>query len=230
VSGFAVGDRVTTFDFKGSHAELRAVPAVQCWAIPAGWDSGVAATIPCGPGTVAHALKLADFEDGAGKTVLITGAGGGVGLVARAGARVIGTGTNHSSVDALRQYGLSDGIVTTGEPASEQVLDLFGGRKVDLLIDGVGGPALSDGLKTLRDGGKAVLIGVFGGWHEPLDAGFILRRCLSVIGCLLGVVVSEPANYRLIADLLKFAEQGRLYTPINAGFSFADVVAAYARA
>jgi NADPH:quinone reductase-like Zn-dependent oxidoreductase len=235
VSGFAVGDRVATFGFTGSHAELRAVPAGQCWEIPPGLDADVAATIPCGPGTAAHALKLAGLEDGAGKTVLITGAGGGVGLAAvqlaaRAGARVIGTGTNRSVLDTLRQHGLSDGIVTTGEPASEQVLDLLGGRKVDLLIDNVGGPALSDGLKTLRDGGKAVLIGVFGGWHEPLDAGFVLRRRLSVIGCLLGAVISEPANYRLIADLLKLAEQGQLYTPIDAGFSFSDVVAAHTRA
>ena len=235
VSGFAVGDRVATFGFMGSHAELRAVPAIQCWVIPAGLDAGTAATIPCGPGTAAHALKIAGFEDGAGKTVLITGAGGGVGLAAvqlaaRTGARVIGTGTNGNTLDRLRQHGLSDAIVTTGEPASEQVLDLLGGRKVDLLIDNVGGPSLSDGLNTLRDGGKAVLVGVFGGWHEPLDAGFVLRRRLSVIGCLLGAVISEPANYRLIADLLALAEQGGLYAPIDAEFALSEVAAAHARA
>src|SRR5271156_2540761 len=64
VEGFAVGQKVTTFNFKGSHAELRAVPAATSWIIPDGLDVRVAAAVPCGPGTAAIALQLSGLKHG----------------------------------------------------------------------------------------------------------------------------------------------------------------------
>lgn len=233
VQGFAVGQKVTTFNFKGSHATLRAVPASTCFIIPAGLDVKTAAAIPVGPGTSALALRLGGIKQG--DTVLITGAAGGVGigtvqLAAKAGARVIGTGTSRETLEKLRDYGLSDAIVIGDKPASEQIRDLLGGNNVDLLIDNVGGTALVDGLQVLKDGGHAVLVGVFGGLNQPIDAGHLLFHRQTVTGCMLGGVMGEPAVRALIDDLLRQALDGDLKVPLDATFPLSEAAAAHRRA
>jgi NADPH:quinone reductase len=130
VEGFAVGQKVTTFNFKGSHAELRAVPAAASWIIPDGLDVRAAAAVPCGPGTAAIALQLGGLKHG--EIVLIPGAAGGVGLAAvqlaaETGSRVIGTGTSRETLEKLREYGLADAIVLGNKPASEQIRNMLGG-------------------------------------------------------------------------------------------------------
>jgi NADPH2:quinone reductase len=233
VEGFTVGQKVTTFNFTGSHAELRAAPAATCWAIPHGLGAAEAAAIPCGPGTAALALRLGGLKKG--ETVVILGAAGGVGLAAvqiaaKAGARVIGTGTSVETLEKLRAYGLTDAIVVGEKSAGEQIRDLLGGDGADLLIDNVGGPALTDGLCALKDGGRAVLVGVFGGWNEPIDAGYLLLHRLSVIGCLLGVIMTEPDVHAMVGDLLLQAARGELKAPIDATFPLAQAASAHRRA
>src|SRR5271163_755965 len=233
VEGFTVGQKVTTFNFKGSHAELRAVPAATSWIIPDGLDVRVAAAVPCGPGTAAIALQLSGLKPG--ETVLISGAAGGVGLAAiqlaaKTGARVIGTGTSRETLEKLREPGLSDAIVIGGKPVWEQIRDLLGGGKVDLLIENVGGPSLVDGLQVVKDGGRAVVVGVFGGLNQPIDAVQLIVHRQTVIGCLLGPIVGEPATRALIDDLLKQAADGDLKVPIDATFALSEAAAAHRRA
>ena len=233
VEGFSVGQKVATFNYKGSHAELRAVPAATSFIIPDGLDVKVAAAIPVGPGTSVFALHLGGLKKG--ETVLITGAAGGVGLgtvqlAAKAGARVIGTGTSRESLERLREYGLTDAIVIGDRPASEQIRDLLGGNEVDLLIDNVGGTALVDGLAVLKEGGRAVLVGVFGGLSQPIDAGQLLFHRHTVVGCMLGGVMGDPPVRALIDDLLKQALAGELEVPIDATFPLSEAAAAHRRA
>ncbi|MEN4928750.1 SDR family NAD(P)-dependent oxidoreductase [Erwinia billingiae] len=233
VSGFSLGQKVTTFSWKGSHAELRAVPAGNCFVVPDGLDLGVAATIPVSAGTAAWVLELGALK--AGQTVLVLGASGGVGvaavqLAAKKGARVIGTGTRAESLEKLREYGLSDAIVTADKTAHEQVRALLDGKGVDLIIDNVGGDVLNDALQALNEGGRAVLVGVFGGRKTQIDAGQLLMRRQTVIGCLLGPIMGEPEPRKLIEELLNQALNGELNVPIDATFAFADVAEAHRRA
>ncbi len=233
VTGLSIGQRVATFQWKGSHAELRAVNAGHCFVVPDGLDIGIASTIPVGPGTAAYALNLGALTKG--QTVLVLGASGGVGLAAvqlasQAGARVIGTGTKAESLEKLKAYGLSDGIVTADKPASDQVRALLGGNEVDLIIDNVGGDALVDALKVLKDGGRAVLIGVFGGRSTMIDAGQILMHRHVIIGCLLGAAMTDPEARRLIEDLFPMARDGGLKVPIDATFPLSEAAAAHRRA
>ncbi len=230
---FAIGQKVVTFAFNGSHAEYRTAPAATCWPVPAGLDMKVAAAVHCGMGTAALALKQGGLK--AGQTVLIQGAAGGVGIGAvqlahRAGARVIGTGTNAASLERLRPYGLSDAIVASEGSTNDQVRALLGGKGVDLLIDNVGGPALTDGLKALNDGGCAVLVGLLGGKPEPIDPFDLLTRRKTVIGCLLGMVMAEPPVHAMIATLLERTASGELSVPIDAVFPLSEAAAAHARA
>ncbi len=233
VSGLRVGQRVTSFAFDGSHAELRVAPAATTFAIPDGLDMGVAAAIPCGPGTAALALQLGNVSSG--DTVLITGATGGVGnaavqIAAAKGARVIGTSRSRERLEKLRPMGLSDAIVIGDRPTSQQLREMTDGRGADLLIDTIGGDALTDGLLALADGGRAVMVGVIGGFNTPIDAGVLLVHRLTLTGCFLGPVMGEPATRALIEDLLFASAQGRFTVPVDARFAFADIAAAHRHA
>ena len=232
VHGFQPGQKVATFAFDGSHAELRVAPAATCWAIPDGLDPEVAATIPCGPGTAALALELGKLQSG--QTVLVTGAAGGVGLATvqlahRAGARVLGTGSNLAVMERVREFGLADIVTVGARPISDQVRDLLPDG-ADLLIDCVGGTALTEGLAALKPGGSAILVGVIGGMGTRLDPLDLILRRLTVVGCLLGPLMGEPKEHAMIADLLEMAARGALTVPIDASFPLSEAAAAHAHA
>lgn len=233
VEGFKIGQKVATFAFKGSHAELRTAPAATCWIVPEGLDMATAATIPCGPGTAALALELGRLQRG--QTVLVLGAAGGVGsaavqLAAAAGARVMGTGTSTETLEQLKPYGLTDAIVVGDKPVPEQVHKLLDGEGVDLLIDNLGGPAFEEALPALKDGGCMVLIGGLSGTNTQLDVSYLRMHRLTAIGCLLGTVMHEPHVRQIIADLLDKAASGELKVPIDSTFPLAEAAAAHTRA
>jgi len=91
----SVGQKVTSFDMGGSHAELRAVKATRTWVVPDGLDMAAAAALPISFGTAHHCL----FARGGlakGETVLVQDGAGSVGVAAiqlapRAGATVLAT-------------------------------------------------------------------------------------------------------------------------------------------
>jgi len=107
----------------------------------------------------ALALQLAAFKPG--QTVLITGAAGRVGiatiqLVAQAGGRAVGTGSDAQTLAALRECGLSEAIDTTAGAIDAQIRARLGGG-VDCLAENVGGKSLAEGLAGLTDGSALVL-------------------------------------------------------------------------
>ncbi|PDS63032.1 alcohol dehydrogenase [Rhizobium anhuiense] len=233
VEKFRAGQRVATFAFSGSHADLRVAPAATTFAVPDGVDIGVAAAIPCGPGTAALALSLGRLQPG--ETVLITGAAGGVGsaaiqIAAAKGARVVGAARSLAHLQTLKDLGLSD-LVTIGDsPVEGQVRSITGGRGADLLIDTIGGHVLLDGLSSLTDGGRAVMVGVIGGFNTPIDTGLLFEHRLTVTGCFMGPVMSDAGPRALIEALLQDCADGRFTVPIDARFALADIVAAHRQA
>jgi len=95
VSEFAVGDRVAAMTLVGAWAELVEVDAATAVRVPAGVTSADAAAVIVN-GVTAWRM-LSDARVCAGDSVLVHGAGGGVGtllvqLARRAGVRVLGTG------------------------------------------------------------------------------------------------------------------------------------------
>jgi len=124
VIGFAVGDRVFGGALSRAVADYVVTDATGTMAAlgahhtPDGLDDGTAATLAIAGCTAAAALAV--VNPGPGETLLVGGAGGGVGVFAvqlarRAGARVIGTGSA-TSAEALRALGAEpvaygDGLV-----------------------------------------------------------------------------------------------------------------------
>ena len=156
-TGFRVGDEVfglTDWYRDGSLAEFVAVEARNLATKPASLSHADAAAFPMAALTAWQALFVhADLK--AGQSVVIHGAGGGVGVLAvqlavGEGARVIGTGRAQAR-ELVLQLG------------AEQFLDLahdpFGDVKgADVVFDLIGGDVLHRSTPMLRPGGTIVSV------------------------------------------------------------------------
>lgn len=234
VTGFRVGQKVASFGFGGSHAELRAVPAATSWVIPDDMDPAQAAASVVGVGTALDALQLGELK--ADDRVLITGAAGVVGVAAiqiarQAGARVLGTSSSAASLEALKDYGLTDPILLDGRaPLAEKVQAVLGEDGATLLIDNVGGNALTEALDALRKGGRAVLVGAAEGGQKNLDSSTVLLRRLRLTGCFLGPIMGQSPQREMVADAIAMVASGKVRIPVDHVFPLSQAAAAHSRA
>jgi NADPH:quinone reductase-like Zn-dependent oxidoreductase len=157
-----VGDRVVAITRFGGYADSVVVPALFAFPIPDALDDAAAAAIPVNYLTALIALyRLANI--GAGETVLIHGAGGGVGIAATQlaklrGARIIGT-ASAAKHDAIRQQGVDHAIDYRGADVASEVRRLTDGRGVDVVLDPIGGKSFADSYRLLAPLGRLVMYG-----------------------------------------------------------------------
>jgi NADPH:quinone reductase-like Zn-dependent oxidoreductase len=156
-TGFSIGDEVfglTDWYRDGSLAEYVAVEARNLAAKPASVSHVDAAAFPMTALTAWQALFVHGHLK-TGETVLIHGAGGGVGTMAvqlavRAGARVIGTGRPNA-----RELAQSLGAERYLDIAQDPWDEVDG---VDVVFDLVGGDVVRRSSATLRPGGSVVSV------------------------------------------------------------------------
>jgi NADPH:quinone reductase-like Zn-dependent oxidoreductase len=155
--GWGVGDEVfglTDWYRDGSLAEFVAVEARNLATKPVSLSHVDAAAFPMAALTAWQALFVhADLK--AGQTVVIHGAGGGVGTLAvqlaiGAGARVIGTGRANAR-DLVLQLGAEKYLDLAHDTLNEV-------KEVDVVFDLVGGDVLRGSWPMLRPGGSIVSI------------------------------------------------------------------------
>jgi len=232
VTSFQIGDKVTSWAERGSHAELRTPRAEHCWLVPKGLNINAAAVGLIGLGTAGAALfELGQLKQG--QTVLITGAAGGVGIGAiqlahKAGARVIGTGSNPASLELLRRYGLDEPLVVNNrEPFAQRVKDLTDGRGVDVFLDNVGGDSLQSGLDSLVGEGRAVMVGAISTLKGTIAPYSILAQGQSLFGCILPLLMPRPSVRAMIDDILQRLADGDLTAVIDREYRLSDAQAAH---
>jgi NADPH2:quinone reductase len=234
VTDLRVGQRVSAFGEHGSHAELRAVRADHCWVLPDGADAAAAACVPVAFGTAYEAL----FERGgftADSTVLVQGAGGGVGLAAvqlaaKAGARVIGTGSSHEQLDALRRLGLHDGIDYRTEDVRRRVLELTDGIGVDLALDPVGGPMTQQVILATRQGGTVIALGASARAATMIDTTTLILGDYTLSGFSISGMIHTPRVRAYVADIIRRVAEGDLDVVVDRVFPLADAADAHRHA
>ncbi len=229
----SVGQRVTTWNPDGSHAQLRAVPARRTWLVPDALDIRAAAALPIYFGTASHSL-FARGKLQAGQTVMIQGGAGGVGLAAiqlahQAGARVLATASSLDHWPRLEALGLSHAIDYTKEDVRAAVMDLTGGQGVDLVVDPVGS-TLAGSLEVLRPEGRLVFVGNAGGASLSVDLWPALQANQTLHGVFMGTQFEKPEVYSAVEELLRLAGAQQLEVLIDSCFPLSDAVLAHHRA
>lgn len=237
VTGFAVGDLVTTAEAESCYAERFVVEAERAVRVPDtiahGPDAAaLAAAIPL-QGLTAHYLATSAAHPEAGETVLVHAGAGGVGLLltqllAARGVRVITT----ASSPEKRALSLAAGAAESWEYEGfdERARACTDGEGVAVVYDGVGRTTFDASLSALRVRGALVLFGMSSGPVPPFD----LQRLnsggsLSVTRPTLTHFVRTQAERAWrYGELFDAIAAGRLDVRIGARFPLADAAVAHA--
>lgn len=178
--------RILGENAQGGYGEAIVVPDVNLAPFPADLDDAHAAasilTFMTAWQMVVHKAQVAP-----GDTVLVQGAGSGVGVAAIQiaklhGARVIATARGADKLARARQLGADDTIDYTGEDLVARARALTDKRGVDSVIEHVGGDVFAQSVKAVRVGGRVVTCGATAGFHPQIDLRQIFFRQVEVLG------------------------------------------------
>jgi NADPH:quinone reductase len=208
------GARVFGFVPQGSWAEYLVAQAPMMGEIPGRVSSAQAAALPVAGVTALRGLESAGPL--LGRTVLVTGAAGGVGrfacqLANLAGADVFAVSRRAALPDQLRADGVpSAGVFTTIAAAKEA-------GRYDLILDGVGGESLASAMSALAPGGLCVSYGNGSGQPASFDPGdFYHTAGARLQGVWLGnLMAAGDSCTRVLSWLARLVALGRLHPPID---------------
>lgn len=189
-SRFRAGDRICALLDRGGYAEEVRVGPMGAERIPADFPSDEAVALPVIYPTAHVALRdRARLQPG--ETVLVHAGAGGVGsaaiqLARHFGARVIATAAGEDKLALCRQLGAHDTIDYAVEPVAQRVMEITGGRGVDVVVDPVGGKVALESLRCLAWGGRLVIVGFAGGTLTDLPANRLLLKNAAALGVYWG--------------------------------------------
>ena len=218
VESIVVGDRIVASTGLGAFAEQVVLPAAAATLIPAAVSSAAAATLTQSFCTALYALDRRTRLS-PGETVLVLGGGGGVGHAAiqvavSLGADVIATATTSEKAAHARSAGAS--VVLDPDPSSlRERLRQAAPAGIDVVVDPVGDAATEPSLRSLREGGRLLVIGFAGGEIPAIATNLVLLRNRSLIGVDWGAWgMGHPAEQAaLLEEVLTMVDEGRLTPP-----------------
>ncbi|MGW3008793.1 quinone oxidoreductase family protein [Streptomyces sp. NPDC001219] len=221
VTGFALGDRVTSLTLTGSYSELALAPAFLASPVPDG-AGAVAAVALVRSGQVAlAALSTAAPRDG--ESVLITGAASGTGHLAvqlaklQGVPRVVAAVSSAAKAEFLRELG-ADEVVTYDQESW--------GAPADIVLDGVGGDLLPRALAALAPGGRLVFFNSGGG---TVPAYELLAGAKTITGLTMRhfSTVHRELYEEHRTRLWELAGAGRLRAAVHAELPLAEAAKAH---
>ena len=207
----------------GGYAEYVKVPFRNVLPIPENLSFEQAAAFPLVSVTASHMLfALAGLQHG--ETVLIMGAGSGVGSMAiqmakLAGARVITTVGTDDKIPKAVILGADAVLNHAKEKVAERVKLLTEGRGVDVVIEHIGPEVWDTCIDSLAKGGRLMTCGATTGGRGEAESALRLFPPADDQGFLYGDA----------AELVKAAElmgQGRLISVIDRTFPLQEARAA----
>ncbi len=229
--------RILGENAQGGYAEYIVVPDVNLAPYPERLDfpSAAAAILPFLTAwqMVVHKARVAP-----GDTVLVQGAGSGVGVAAVPiaklfGARVIATASSAAKLERAKQLGADVGIDYSTQDFVAETRALTNKRGVDAVIEHVGGETFTKSLRAVRPGGRVVTCGATAGFTPAIDLRHIFFRQVEVLGSTMGskadllAVLEHVAAGRLkpvIHAVLPLAEAGVAHGILERREAFGKVV------
>ncbi|MDR7521372.1 MAG: zinc-binding dehydrogenase [Armatimonadota bacterium] len=208
----------------GGYAQYVVVPRANVLPKPAHLTFEEAAAVPLVFQTAWNML-VTNGRIRMGDTVLIWGAGSGVGSagvqIAKAlGARVLATVGAAWKAERARDLGADEVINHTEQNVYEEVRRLTDRRGVDVAFDHVGKATWETSLRVLARGGRLVTCGATTGPDATTDIRYIFSRQLSIHGTYMGPKRDLHAVMRLV-------EAGRIRPVVHAVLPLAEAAEAH---
>ena len=196
----------------GGYAEFVAVPGQNVIPIPASLTFEQAAAFPLVSVTAWHMIVTQAWLR-RGETVLVMGAGSGVGSMAvqiarYIGARVITTVGSEDKVKKALVIGADEVINHATDDVARRVSEFTGGRGVDVVIEHIGPQVWEQCLKSLAKGGRLITCGATTGGEAKIDLRLLFSRSLTLKGSYMGTKAE-------LLEVTKLVGSGKLKTVID---------------
>jgi NADPH2:quinone reductase len=233
VTAHKVGDRVMGSIGSGGLREKGVYLEQQLMPLPESMDFNTAAGFPLNYGTTYHAFKQRG-ELKEGQSVLVLGAGGGLGItaihIAKAmGARVIAAASSQEKIDLCVKEGADEGIIYERDmdrdlqkKFSDEIKELTGGG-VDMIYDLVGGDYAEPALRAIARHGKYLVIGFTAGIPKmPLNLT-LLKEC-QIVGVFWGqfAAIDHAENAQNFKELFELHAEGKIKPFVTETYSLEE--------
>jgi NADPH:quinone reductase-like Zn-dependent oxidoreductase len=208
----------------GVNCELIAVPPASVIPIPDSLDFNHAASVPLVFLTAWHML-VGRAGIRPGQTVLILGAGSGVGIAAIQIAklfhcRVITTAGDETKLEKARALGADHAINHYQQKISDEVKKITNKQGVDIVFEHVGAATWDESMKSLKSGGTLVTCGATTGPNAAINLNHLFGRQLTILGSYMGTMGE-------LREVLGHVFAGRLKPVIDRAFPLSELRAAH---
>lgn len=245
VSRFKVGDRVNSHLYSrwidgepgpdepafcfgmplpGGLAEYMIIHEDSAVRAPAGMSDEEASTLPIAALTAWYSLMdVGRLQPG--QTVLVQGTGGvsifAAQIAAAHGARVIATSSSDANLARVKALGASEGVNYRTHPDWEQkVLELTGGKGVDVTIDVAGGEGLNRSVLATKAAGVIAQVGFLTGQTTQLQLMPLIFRQTTI----RGIAVAPRTSFDRMNP---FLDRHGIRPVIDKGYGFGEAVQAF---
>ncbi|MDA4135274.1 MAG: zinc-binding dehydrogenase [Thaumarchaeota archaeon] len=174
----------------GGYAELVSVPAKNVIPKPDRMDFAQAASVPLVFLTAYHMLVTkASLQ--AGETVLVWGAGSGVGsaaiqLAKAFGANVIATAGSDGKLRKAVELGADFVINHNTQDVIQETKKYTAGRGADVVVEHPGKATWDRSLRSAARGGRIATCGATTGYDPVMDLRYVYSREISIFGSFMG--------------------------------------------
>ena len=201
-------------DVNGGYAQYFCIQEESVCQVPPEIPLEEASILSCAIGTVWHAVRDKGKVQ-PGDNVLVTGAGGGLGvhtgqMAQRCGGRVIAVTGSPEKAKRIKALG-ADEVVVSREDFSDQVKRLTAGHGVDVVIDNVGAPVFEPAWKSIGRGGRFVLVGELTGSRISISTARIFLKGVDIIS-------TTSTSRQGLQEVIDMVRQGKIKPIVSEAF------------
>ena len=202
-------------DRDGTYAELFKIQEDSLLPLPAEISFEEGAILSCAIGTVLAALRDVGRTQ-AGDHVLVTGAGGGLGVHAvqmakLCGATVIAQTTSPEKAKLIRDVGAYEVVVASEGKFADAVRRLARDEGVDVVCDNVGAPVFQEALRATARGARYVLVGELTGDAVTFNTARLFLKGVSLLS-------TTSTSRSQLADVIELVRARKLRPIITERF------------
>ncbi len=215
----------------GTLAEKVVIPAASLAPVPAGWEEPQMAGAPLTFLTAWQALVQWGGVPEPGQTLLVTGASGGVGVASvllgkSMGLTVVALSRSAEKAQTLRELG-ADYVFDPASPSlRKDILAAIAPRKVDYVVDSVGGALFNQVIATLGYAGRISVVGRSGGPVPEFNTATLFFRRNRIGGVSVGDYTPEGAQAAW-AEIVRRLDEANRRPVVDRVFAFEDVKTAF---
>jgi len=210
----------------GGYAEYTTVPEANLVELPESISFPAGSVIANAIGTPYHAFtKRMRLQPG--ERIIITGAGGGVGLHAIQLARLMGASVmavdiGSAKLEAAEEYGADITVDPIESDFAEVARDWTDGEGVEGVLELTGAATISTSLKALGKGGRMVIVGFHTGSEFPVQASQMVANEWEILG-------SRNVTKRELAEVVALVHSGRVRSIVNGVYKLEDAETIHTR-